>query len=116
EATLAQAAAGLADAIEPDPNLEPLAALGASVGAFLAWVEENETAYVKLMQSAGSVPGVRALIDDVRGQTSGRILVGLGAADQPRSRAAVRGWLWFMDGVIADWLEHRDMERDEVQD
>ena len=115
EATLAQAAAGLAEAVEPDPGLEPLAALGASVGAFLAWVEENETAYVKLMQSAGSVPGVRALIDDVRDRTSARILEGLGAADQPRSRAAVRGWLWFMDGVIADWLEHRDLERDDVR-
>ena len=26
-------------------------------------------------------------------------------------RAAVRGWLWFMDGAVLDWLEHRDMDR-----
>jgi hypothetical protein len=24
----------------------------------------------------------------------------------------VRGWLWFMDGVLADWLEHRDLDLD----
>jgi hypothetical protein len=31
-------------------------------------------------------------------------------------RAAARGWLWLMDGVILDWLEHRDMSRAEVRD
>ena len=34
----------------------------------------------------------------------------------PRYRAAVKGWLWLMDGVILDWLEHRDLERSEVRD
>ena len=116
EATLAQSAEAFAASIEPDPELEPLPALTASVDAFLAWIEANEVAYVKLMQSAGSVPGVRVLIDGVRDQTSARILVGLGLADDPRSRAVVRGWLWFMDGVVHDWLEHRDLERGEVRD
>ena len=23
----------------------------------------------------------------------------------------MRGWLWFMDGVVLDWIEHRDIER-----
>jgi hypothetical protein len=23
----------------------------------------------------------------------------------------VRGWLWFMDGALLDWLEHEDMDR-----
>ena len=89
-------------------------ALTASVDAFLAWVQANEVAYMKLMQSAGSVPGVRALITEIRDRTSARILEGLGLADDPRSRAVVRGWLWLMDGVIHDWLEHRDLERAQV--
>ena len=113
-ATLAQSAAELAQATEPDPELDPLAALTASVDAFLAWVQANEVAYMKLMQSAGSVPGVRALITEIRDRTSARILEGLGLADDPRSRAVVRGWLWLMDGVIHDWLEHRDLERAQV--
>ena len=116
EATLAQAAAALGDITEPDPELDPIAALTQSVDAFLAWIDANETAYRKLMQSAGSVPGVRALIDEIRDRTSARILQGVGRADEPRARAVVRGWLWFMDGVILDWLERRDLERTAVRD
>jgi len=50
--------------------------------------------------------------------TSARILDGLGAGDPPgpQMRAAARGWLWFMDGAVLDWLEHRDMERAELRD
>jgi hypothetical protein len=44
-----------------------------------------------------------------------RRLLELGA-EAPRQRAAVKGWLWLMDGVILDWLEHRDLERPEVRD
>ena len=116
EATIAQAAAALGAITEPDPSLEPLEALTKSVDAFLSWIDANETAYLKLLQSAGSVPGVRVLIDDVRDRTAQRILEGIGATDQPKSRAAARGWLWYMDGVILDWLEHRDIEREELRD
>jgi AcrR family transcriptional regulator len=117
-ATLQQGAQEIARRTEPDPNLPPLEALAASLDAFLAWIEENETAYRKLMESVGSVPEVQALIDDIRDATSARILDGLGADDPPppKMRAAARGWLWFMDGAILDWLEHRDMSRTELRD
>jgi AcrR family transcriptional regulator len=117
-ATLQQGAQEIARRTEPDPNLPPLEALAASLDAFLAWIEENEIAYRKLMESVGSVPEVQALIDDIRNATSARILDGLGAGDPPppKMRAAARGWLWFMDGAILDWLEHRDMSRTELRD
>ena len=117
-ATLRQGAEEIARRTAPDPNLPPLEALAASLDAFLGWIEENETSYRKLMESAGSVPGVKALIDEIRDATSARILDGLGAGDPPppQMRAAARGWLWFMDGAILDWLEHRDMERAELRD
>jgi hypothetical protein len=52
----------------------------------------------------------------VRERTAQRILAGLGVTDgaPPAARAAVHGWLWFMDGAIANWLEHRDLERAEL--
>ena len=117
-ATLQQGAQEIARRTEPDPNLPPLEALAASLDAFLGWIAENETAYRKLMESVGSVPEVKALIDEIRDATSDRILDGLGAGDPPppRMRAAARGWLWFMDGAILDWLEHRDMTRTELRD
>lgn len=117
-ATLQQGAEEIARRTEPDPDLPPFEALAGSLDAFLAWIDENENAYRKLMESVGSVPEVKALIDGIRDRTSARILEGLGAGDPPppKLRAAVRGWLWLMDGVILDWLEHKDMSRAEVRD
>jgi AcrR family transcriptional regulator len=117
-ATLQQGAQEIARRTEPDPDLPPLEALAGSLDAFLGWIEENDTAYRKLMESAGGVPEVKALIDDLRDATSARILEGLdaGGPPPPRMRAAVRGWLWFMDGAILDWLDHRDMSRPELRD
>jgi AcrR family transcriptional regulator len=117
-ATLQQGAQEIARRTAPDPHLPPLEALAGSLAAFLGWIEENETAYRKLMESVGSVPEVKVLIDQIRDATSARILEGLGAGDPPppKMRAAARAWLWFMDGAILDWLEHRDMTRDELRD
>jgi AcrR family transcriptional regulator len=117
-ATLQQGADEIARRTEPDSDLPPFEALAASLDGFLGWIEENETAYRKLIESVGSVPEVKELVDGIRDATSARILEGLGAGDPPppKTRAAARGWLWLMDGVILDWLEHRDMSRAEVRD
>jgi AcrR family transcriptional regulator len=117
-ATLQQGAEEIARRAEPDPDLPPFEGLAGSIDGFLGWIDENEGAYRKTMESAGSVPEVRALIDEIRDRTSARILDGLtgGNAPSPKLRAATRGWLWLMDGVILDWLEHRDLSRTEVRD
>jgi AcrR family transcriptional regulator len=113
-ATLQAAAEEVRRRTEPDPGLAPAQALAASLDAFLEWVERNELAYRKLLESAGTVPEVGALIAEVRDRTSARILEGLGSGPTPQVRAAVRAWLWFVDGAILDWLEHRDLERAEL--
>jgi AcrR family transcriptional regulator len=111
-AALQEAAEEVRRRTEPDPALPPAEALAGSLDAFLEWVEQNDLAYRKLIESAGSVPEVGALIAEVRNRTSARILEGLGAAGAPAQvRAAVRAWLWFVDGAILDWLEHRDLDR-----
>ena len=115
-ATLQAAAEDVRRRTEPDPELPPAEALAHSLDAFLEWVEGNDLAYRKLLESAGSVPEVGALIAEVRDRTSARILEGLGAGDAPQVRAAARAWLWFMDGAILDWLEHRDLSRTELRE
>lgn len=114
-ATLEQAAEEVRRRTDPDPALPPAEALAASLDAFLAWVEENGLAYRKLLESAGAVPEVGALVGEVRDHTAQRILEGLGAEAAPAARAAVRAWLWFVDGAILDWLEHRDLTREELR-
>jgi AcrR family transcriptional regulator len=117
EATLGAWAEELRERTEPDPDLPPVAQLSASLDGFLALIEENSTAYGNLMGSATGAPEIRDLIDQVRRQTADRILAGIypdGAP--PKARAAVHGWLWFMDGACLDWIEHEDIERTELRD
>jgi len=115
QATLAQGAEVLRARTEPDPSLPPLEQLRGSLDGFLELIDENELAYRKLMQSVSSVLEVRELVEDVRTKTAARILEGLYPDGvPPKARAAVHGWLWFMDGACLDWIEHRDLSRDEL--
>ena len=111
QATLEQAAAELAETVQPNPDLPPVEQLAGSLDAYLGWVERHMGAYDKLIRSFGAVPEVREMVERVRDDTAERILAGLSSAPTPELRAAVRGWLWFMDGVVLDWIEHRDIER-----
>ena len=115
-ATLEQAATELAQATAPDPALPPVEQLAGSLDAYLTWIEEHADAYAKLFPSIGAVPEVRELVDRVRDQTAQRIVDGIAAGGEPTPalRAAVRGWLWFVDGAVLDWLEHRDLDRERL--
>ncbi|MEA2277584.1 MAG: hypothetical protein QOC78_2544 [Solirubrobacteraceae bacterium] len=115
-ATLAEGAQELRAAIEPAPGLEPAQALAQAVATYVGWVDANAAAYEKLLRSAGAVPEVRELVEEVRAATAGRILAGLGAAGDPRARTVVRGWLWFADGACLDWIAHRDLDTDELSE
>lgn len=117
EAALTQAAEAQLRRIEPDPSRPAGEQLVSSLDAFLGWIESDPRAYEKLMRSAG-IPEVRELIDRVREDTAQRILTGLFGQDAAPSavRAAVRGWLWFMDGVCLDWVAEADLERGQVRD
>jgi AcrR family transcriptional regulator len=117
EATLGAWVEELRERTEPDPELEPAEQLKASLEGFLGLVEENAVAYRNLMRSATGVAEIRDLIDEVRRQTAERILAGLyPAGAPPKARTAVHGWLWFMDGACLNWVEHRDLDREELRD
>jgi AcrR family transcriptional regulator len=117
EETLGAWAERLRERTEPDPELAPVEQLTKSLDGFLSLVEENATAYRNLMQSATGVPVIRDLIEEVRRVTAERILGGLYPDEAPpKARTAVSGWLWFMDGACLNWIEHRDIEREELRD
>ena len=115
-ATLERAAEELAEVTEPDPDRPAAEQLSASLDAYLGWVERHMGAYDKLIRSVGAVPEVREMVERVRDETADRILAGIAPGEpEPALRAAVRGWLWFMDGAVLDWIEHRDIERPRLQ-
>lgn len=117
-ATLGQAFDELRARTEPEPGAAPAEALYGSLGVFLAWVDEHQAAYEKLMRTSQETPEVRQLVDEVRDQTTQRILDGItpgGESPTAAARTAVHAWLWFMDGACLHWIEHRDLERDELR-
>jgi AcrR family transcriptional regulator len=107
-AVLAEGAAELASVVDPD------APPGEQIDAFLAWVEQRGAAYATFVR--GAAPEVRDLTELIRGHTAERIFSRLGGEPTPQRRIAVRAWLWFMDGAILDWLEHRDLDRAALRD
>jgi AcrR family transcriptional regulator len=114
EAALAEGAEELRLRTEPDPARPPAEQLARTLAAFLEWVQERPSAYATLLESAGSGE-VREIVADVRATTAARILAGLGAdGARPATRAAVHGWLGFLDGAILDWIAHDDLSRQEL--
>src|SRR3954451_11492970 len=112
-ATLARGAEEIRARVEPDPGLPPAQALTASLDAYLAWIEEHADGYARLVEGAGTEPDVREIVDAVRDETAERTLAGLGV-DTPAAGAAVRGWLWFVDGVCFEWVTRGDLDRGQV--
>ena len=117
-AALAEAAAELVQRTAPDDSMPPLDQVRASTKAFTAWIGERGGAYMKLLQSVGAVPELRETVTGIRDFTSARLVDGLvpEAERTPAKRAAVRAWLWFMDGVLLDWIEHGDRDADQVSE
>lgn len=116
-ATLERGATELVALTEPAADLPPAQALDRTLDGFLAWIEEHRDTYLKVMRSSTGHAEVRELVEGVRAETASRLLDGLTGGDTPPPalRAAVRGWLWFMDGACQDWLEQGDLNRDEVR-
>ena len=117
-AALGEAAAELAQRTVPDESLPPLDQVRAATRAFVEWIAERGQAYARLLESVGAVPELRDTVRGIRDFTSARIVEGLvpEAERTPAKRAAVRGWLWFMDGVLLDWIERGDRDAAEVAD
>lgn len=114
EAALMSGAEELRERVQPDPSLPPAEQVSTTLEAFLAWVEERPKAYAKMLESAGARE-VRETMGQVRTDTANLILAGLGPdGRRPATRAAVFGWLAFLDAAILDWIEHGDMSRREL--
>ena len=109
-----EGATELRERTTPDPSLPPAEQVAATLDAFLTWVAERPRAYAKMLESAGAQE-VRETMGQVRIETARRILRGLGPdGERPATRAAVFGWLAFLDAAILDWIEHADMTRAEL--
>ena len=101
---------------EPDPALEPLDRLRASVDAHLRYAEEHAPGYTALLRGAGGDTEVQAVLERARDHVAERILGGLPVAATPALELTARGWIGLIDQLTLHWLEHRDLPREEVRD
>ena len=115
-ATLEEKAAELRQRTQPDPAKPPLEQLSGSLGRLPGRVEENAGSYEKMIRVRPRCPRCAPCSTGCAATQRERIVAGI-SGDKPPTpvlRAAVNGWLWFMDGACLDWLAHKDMDRETV--
>ncbi len=108
------ASAALLDATATDPSLPADQRLRAGLTAHVAYVSERPEAFLPLVRGAGSGHEVlREVNQRAYAAVTGRVLEGLGVAGDeasPLLRAAVRGWVAFVQEAVVRWLT--DGQRD----
>jgi len=92
------------------PETPPLERLERGLAAYFDYVEEHGPAYSALMGSGVGVdPDVVAVVEATRVTIAERILEGLPLAHLDVGvRAAVRGWIGFVEALALLWLRHRE--------
>ena len=103
---------------ETDPDLAPLERLSAGLDRYLEYVDTHARGYSTVLRAGiGSDREVAAIVEDVRSAMANRILDDFpGDAPPPGVRIAVRGWVGFAEAASLEWLERRELSRDELRD
>ena len=115
----------LAELTAPDPDLPATEQLGASLERFLDFVEEHAAAYSAIFRSrGGGDPEIQAALEAGRRQRMDAVIESLASWEAapanvertPILETAIQGWFFFIEGAVLRWLEHRDLERDELRE
>jgi AcrR family transcriptional regulator len=118
-AVFEQASRELRERLDPDPSAPPAERLRRSLDAYLGYVEDRSEGYRALLTGGvGHDPQVQAIVRDQRAYTLGLLAEGLTGRRTPRPalRAALEGWLSFVEGASLDWLTHDDVSRDALRE
>lgn len=115
----------LAELTAPDAGLPPAEQLDASLDRFLDFVEEHEAAYTAIFRSRGGgdrqiqaalEAGRRLRMDAVIDALASWEAAPANVERTPALETAVQGWFFFVEGAVLRWLEHRDIEREELRE
>ncbi len=93
------------------------AALQDGLDAYLDFVEQNARSFVALMRGgSGSGPEVLQIVETTRQAIADQILSRLGQdPPTPLLRTALRGWIGLVEAASLDWLERRDLPREQLR-
>ncbi|GLY83244.1 TetR/AcrR family transcriptional regulator [Actinoallomurus iriomotensis] len=92
----------------------PAEQLRNAIDRHIAYMDHRAAGFLALMRAGnGSDPEVRAIVEDLRWQGAVRVLHALGVDGpvHPLLRAAMRGWVGYLDELIIDHIRHHDVDR-----
>jgi AcrR family transcriptional regulator len=122
-AVVRHGAAQLEAATLIDDAASPEHGFVAGLDRYLDYVEEHDSGFAAVLGAGiGNDPAVRAIVEDVRRAMTDRILDNLTRRVEPpvpatpQVRVAVRGWVGFAEAASLDWLEHREVSREQLRD
>ena len=100
----------------PDPSLPTRERLQAALLAHVDWIDENALAYRTVLQGGHSGdPEVQAIIEASRAEVLERLARDAGLTTvEPVLRIAVRGWVGFLEGACLEWLDTKDITKQEL--
>lgn len=116
-AALRAAADGLLADLEGPFEGSPPERLDAGLAAYLDYVEQHALGFSALLREGPGASGEGgAVVEQVREAVLQLLLAGVGVPDPPAAlRVALRGWVGFVEAACAEWLEHRDFDRETLE-
>ncbi|APR82170.1 Transcriptional regulator, TetR family protein [Minicystis rosea] len=115
-AALGQAARHLLEATTTDRRGTPDERLHRGLETYLDFVARHGKAYIALVRGGvGSDPEIAALLEETRSTFASRILEDVPHDfASPLLRAALRGWIGFVEATALDWAESHAVNRDHL--
>jgi AcrR family transcriptional regulator len=117
-AALRSAADQLESRLRPQLDGRPLEELAGGLGRYFDFVEEHAAGFAALLRGgpANRAGEVGEIVDGVRRRLFWLILKQMHVAEAgPVLRTTLRSWIASVETAGLDWLEHRDIERPELE-
>lgn len=117
-AAVSAAAAELADTTKPDLTLPGEERTHASLHAHLEWIEAHAPSYRAILHGGVSGdPDVQSIVARSRSEVVRRITRAIGAGrPSPTVRIALRGWIGFLEAASLEWLDRKDVTKEQLVD
>lgn len=117
-AALKSAAAQLSNLLEPPTEGRPVERLALSLHRYFDFVEDHAAGFVALLRGgpASRSGEIGEIVDGIRKLLLTRILHAMGVTEPgPVLRLTLRSWLASVETAGLDWLEQRDLPRDQLE-